>query len=101
MISCKLMISGISIVFAVASSQVSAAEPQTHTMRKQLHVVEHQVIDHEYPMKGCMMSGSGLSAREYRTEMKDTSRPLSMAAIEAWNRKNNKNYGGGCAMPTG
>lgn len=102
MISRKLMIPIVSAAFAALSSQGSAAEAQSHTMRMRHHAVTHGVVDHEHQMKGpCMMTSSGLSAREYRAEMNDKSRPLSMAAIEAWNRKNNPNYGGTCAMPKG
>lgn len=99
MISFKFAIPVYAVMLAVNPSQSSAAE--THSMRMQHHVIQHQVIEHEHPMMGhCMMSASGLSVRDYRAEMKNTSRPLSMSAIEAWNRKNNSNYGGGCAMAT-
>lgn len=102
MISRKLLIPIASAAFAAISAQASAADPQSHTMRMRHHVVTHGVVDHEHKMKGaCMMSSSGLGTREYRAEMKDTSRPLSMSAIEAWNQKNNPNYGGQCAMPKG
>lgn len=102
MIARKLMIPMVATAFVALSSQVSAADAQSHTMRMRHHVVTHGVVDHEHQMKGqCMMSSSDLTAREYRAEMNDTSRPLSMAVIEAWNRKNNPNYGGTCAMPKG